>query len=263
MVTDHNPQVYLQTQSNLSRRQVRWSEYLQAFRFRWQYRPGRINVADPLSRVQTGVIAAITRGQSKMAVPAVDPTVDPNSVLPSDPKSVLPQNPNTVADQQELTLFQQQVLEGYEQDSDWYDKLPAAEQHEESVWWHEHALVIPNSQDLRKQCLHELHNCPYSGHLRVATQKAMDRLYWWKGIREDVLQHIRHCSVCQHNKTNSNQKPGGLLQPLQIPGRPWDSISVDLITQLPPTKSGITKIVVFVDRLSKMVHCAAKPMICA
>ena len=33
MVTNHNPFGYLQTQSNLSGRQVRWSEYLQAFRF--------------------------------------------------------------------------------------------------------------------------------------------------------------------------------------------------------------------------------------
>lgn len=36
VVTDHNPLVYLQTQPTLSRRQVRWSEYLQAFRFRWR-----------------------------------------------------------------------------------------------------------------------------------------------------------------------------------------------------------------------------------
>jgi len=65
MVTDHNPLVYLQTQANLSRRQVRWSEYLQAFRFRWQYRPGRINVVGPLSRVQAALVAAVARGQSK------------------------------------------------------------------------------------------------------------------------------------------------------------------------------------------------------
>ena len=38
-----------------------------------------------------------------------------------------------------------------------------------------------------------------------------------------------------------------------------ESISVDLITHLPPTKSGNTKIIVFVDGLSKMVHFAAKP----
>ncbi len=78
-------------------------------------------------------------------------------------------------------------------------------------------------------------------------------------MREDVRQHIRHCSMCQKSKNNSNQKPAGLLQPLQIPGRRWDSISVDLIVQLPPTKQGNTKIVVFVDRLSKMAHLAAVP----
>ncbi|KAL0050216.1 hypothetical protein WJX82_006641 [Trebouxia sp. C0006] len=41
MVTNHNPFGYLQTQSNLSGRQVRWSEYLQAFRFNIDQIPGR------------------------------------------------------------------------------------------------------------------------------------------------------------------------------------------------------------------------------
>ena len=91
MVTDRNPLVFLQTQANLSRRQVRWSEYLRAFRFRWQYRPGRINVADPLSRMQVVTVAAVTRGKRKCAVPhlpAANPSADPSSVLPSDPGTV-------------------------------------------------------------------------------------------------------------------------------------------------------------------------------
>ena len=50
VVTDHNPLIWLQTQKTLSRRQARWSEYMQRFNFGWVYRPGRINVADPLSR---------------------------------------------------------------------------------------------------------------------------------------------------------------------------------------------------------------------
>ncbi len=108
----------------MCRRQVRRSDYLQvfSFRFRWQYKPGRINIADPLSRVQAALVAAVTRGQSKTAVPkepATDPTTDPSRVLPSDPKTVLPQNLDTVADQQQpLTDFQQQVPKGYEGDSD-------------------------------------------------------------------------------------------------------------------------------------------------
>ena len=50
VVTDHNPNTFLQTQKNLSRRQARWSEFLQRFNFKWVYRAGRTNVADPLSR---------------------------------------------------------------------------------------------------------------------------------------------------------------------------------------------------------------------
>ena len=40
VVTDHNPLVHLQTQSVLSRRQTRWSEYLQMFTYMWLCRPG-------------------------------------------------------------------------------------------------------------------------------------------------------------------------------------------------------------------------------
>ena len=74
VVTDHNPITYLQTQPMVSRRQARWSEYLQMYDFNWLYRPGRCNVADPLSRLpvcgacESTVLAALsvmTRGQSR------------------------------------------------------------------------------------------------------------------------------------------------------------------------------------------------------
>ena len=60
-------------------------------------------------------------------------------------------------------------------------------------------------------------------------------------------------------QTKSQQDPeeeSGLLQPLKVPSGLWESISMDLITHLPETKRGNTAIVVFVDRLSKMVCLA-------
>jgi len=102
MVTDHNPLTYLQTQPVLYRRQVRWSEYLQAFRFRWQYRPGRINVADPLNRVHAVLMAAVTRGRSRLAVPKMDaaaenPSADRSTVLPSESDTQLSQSSSALA----------------------------------------------------------------------------------------------------------------------------------------------------------------------
>ena len=50
LVTDHHPNTYFATQPTLSRRQTRWSEKMQEYHFKWEYRPGKHNVADPVSR---------------------------------------------------------------------------------------------------------------------------------------------------------------------------------------------------------------------
>ena len=65
LVTDHCPLTYLKSQPQLSRRQARWSEILQQFDFEWEYRPGRANVADPLSRIPEApdLYKAKARGQ--------------------------------------------------------------------------------------------------------------------------------------------------------------------------------------------------------
>jgi hypothetical protein len=50
--TDHHPLIHIQSQSSLSRRQARWMEFLSRFEpgLKWQYKPGKNNVADGVSR---------------------------------------------------------------------------------------------------------------------------------------------------------------------------------------------------------------------
>ena len=114
--------------------------------------------------------------------------------------------------------------------------------------------MVPDVGNLRKRCIADFHDPLYSGHLGITkTWKQAERMLWWPRMRRDVEYFVRTCDVCQRCKP-SNQKPAGLLQPLQIPGRRWESVSVDFITHLPETPRGNTAIVVFVDRLTKMVH---------
>lgn len=63
---------------------------------------------------------------------------------------------------------------------------------------------------------------------------------------------MRRCDICQRYKTENVAYPG-LLQPLPIPNRIWEEISMDFIDGL-PSSQGCTAIWVLVDRLSKYAH---------
>ena len=73
------------------------------------------------------------------------------------------------------------------------------------------------------------------------------------GLRADVEDYVRHCDACKRHKVNTRMYVGK-LQPLSIPGRKWEFVSMHLIVKLPTTAAGHNSNLVFVDRLSKMVH---------
>jgi len=81
------------------------------------------------------------------------------------------------------------------------------------------------------------------------------RRFYWPKMDEEIQSYVTSCDACQRNKP-SHQAKIGLLQPLPIPERPWQQVSMDLIVALPTSKSGHDAIVVFVDKLTKMVHYA-------
>ena len=222
LVTDHNPLTFLQTQPSLSRRQARWMEYLARFHYEWQYRPGRNNVADPVSRnpnlaVATLYLCAMRR--TKQAVSIMD-----------------------------------KIKDGYEKDA-FFQKLSNLATFKQDGPYGR--IVVPDTDTLRQDILTEMHAPAYSGHVgTIRTAQALMRTFYWKGLHADVDTFVTSCHECQRNKA-SNRKPAGLLRSLEIPDRNWECVSMDLITHLPVSTSGKDAIVVFVDKLSKMVWLAA------
>jgi hypothetical protein len=67
-----------------------------------------------------------------------------------------------------------------------------------------------------------------------------------------VKKFVKSCDVCVL-ANNPHHRLHGLLQPLPISTSPWFSISMDFITNLPPSSSN-DSILVVVDYLMKMVH---------
>lgn len=72
------------------------------------------------------------------------------------------------------------------------------------------------------------------------------------GYETDVKHYIQNCLTCQQNKYQA-LAPAGLLQPLPVPEKIWEDISLDFIIGLPKSKNFDT-ILVVVDRFSKYSH---------
>ena len=118
-------------------------------------------------------------------------------------------------------------------------------------------VYIPNDLALRTRIMQECHDSSLGGHLgKDKTIEQVKRRFYWSGMDAMIQQYVTSCDSCQRNKP-SHQSTMGLLRPLPIPTRPWQQVSMDLITALPRSRSGNDAIVVFVDKLTKMVHYVA------
>ncbi|KAG8366490.1 hypothetical protein BUALT_Bualt17G0085400 [Buddleja alternifolia] len=106
------------------------------------------------------------------------------------------------------------------------------------------------SGPLRRQLLRETHDPQWVGHPGIDRMLALlSHRYYWPKMEYDVEAYVRTCLMCQLDKSE-HKKETGLLQPLPIPERPWQSVSMDFILGFPKVNR-MASIFVVVDRFSK------------
>ncbi|CAI7760844.1 unnamed protein product [Closterium sp. NIES-53] len=217
--TDHCSLKYLKTQLTLSRRQVRWIDFLEThFDYDIVYKPGHKNNADALSR--PGHVAAI---QIEGMNPLLKGLFTHGYTI--DPKIPL-------AEKKKLLQWDQDI---------------ALRKGSTKIW-------VPNYPPLRQMLLEEFHDVLYAGHFgSKKTLAGIAKVYYRPHMANDVQKFVTSCDTCQGMKS-SKQKKEGLLQPLPVPEQPWQVISLDFITGLPPTNAGHDAILVVIDKFSKMGH---------
>ena len=261
ILTDHNPLKYFETKQDMSPRQARWAHYLSRFDYKWEWIKGKHNPADLLSRnpIFAPLLCVTTRSQT------TNLSDSPSLIKPSKrthkySANHMPLNQcNTVRittePQDQTSLTPDIVRLGYQHDP-WFSDT----RHTQSLalknglWYKGKLLVLPKYFQLRKWAMEEAHEPPYCGHLGFnKTMQNLKRTCWWQGMTQHLKDFINSCHSCLRNKPYL-QKPAGLLNPLPIPQRPWSSISMDLIVELPVTKDGYNAIITIVDRLTKMTH---------
>lgn len=116
--------------------------------------------------------------------------------------------------------------------------------------------MVPDHDSLRKQLLLWHHTHPWHAHMGIHRTPAliMDSFHW-PGISNDL-------SLSQRHSCPLMKSPGctdAPLPPLPIPTACSRMVSLDMITQLPRTTSGMNCVVVYVEQLSKMTRLIHRP----
>lgn len=110
-------------------------------------------------------------------------------------------------------------------------------------------LCVP--KDVRNLVLSEAHDQPFGG-AHAGPERLWQNLssrFYWPRMKVDIVKYCESCDTCQKTK-NSNFRRFGLLIPNPIPSRPYESISMDFIVNLPWSEE-YNAILVVVDRLTK------------
>ncbi|MBW0540604.1 hypothetical protein O181_080319 [Austropuccinia psidii MF-1] len=205
--------------------QAHWADFFSELHFSITYRPGRLaTLADALS-CWDGVYPE--RGEDFISKNPINfqQLIKTDEVQPS--RSILQQlgkgksvQDNSLDSSSQLLLFK-----------DW--------------------VVVPNDPTIQLSILQKLHDSPLAIQPGQAkTLKLVKRDFHWSCMTQFIKDYVSSCQQCSRNK-NIHHKEFGLLKPLPIPNGPWICLSMDFLTQLPPSNS-LDSILVIVDRFSKM-----------
>jgi hypothetical protein len=131
------------------------------------------------------------------------------------------------------------------------DDLDQFEQQDELLF-RNNLIYVPEGP-IRLKILRECHDNTLVGHFGMARiHELVSRNYWWPKMNKLLREYVKSYDTCARSKA-PRHRPFGLLWSLSIPSRPWGSITMDFITNLPIVKTK-NSILVVVDCLTKMAH---------
>lgn len=223
--TDHQSLKHLWSQRITTSAQQKWLFKLMGYSFTIEYKGGKENiVADALSRREDDEQV----GGHVLAISCPIPNwIDPiKEEIMADP---------------DLQKKIQQIHDG-EALGPW--------EYRDGILFFKGRIFLSKNSALLKDIIEQFHNSTHEGFFK--TLHRIRSTFYCPNLKKRVRDFIRECDVCQRHKME-HTSPAGLLQPLPIPNKIWEDISMDFIDGL-PNSQGKSVIFVVVDRLSKYAH---------
>ncbi|MBW0467346.1 hypothetical protein O181_007061 [Austropuccinia psidii MF-1] len=227
VLQDHSSPQYFMSPKVLTCCQARWAKFLFEFHFTITYFPGRL--------------ATLTYALSHW-----------DGMYPERGVEFIDKNPQN---------FQKILKKDLWQDRN-YKEEPKKIERGESVqdyslepqsksFLFNNRVVIPRNQEIQLDIIQKHHESLLAGYPgQEKTLKLIKRDFYCTGMNQIIKDLVSSHQQCLKNK-NIHHKKFGLFKPLQIPSGPWNSFSMDFITQF-PWSNNFDSISSVVGRSSKM-----------
>ena len=68
----------------------------------------------------------------------------------------------------------------------------------DDVIYYKDRIYLVLGSKLKERVMHASHKLPLVGHPSyMKTYRSICEIFSWKGLKEDVLRHVRECLTCQ------------------------------------------------------------------
>lgn len=246
--SDHKNLEYWKEARNFNRRHARWHLILASYNFVIHYRPGKqSDKPDALSR----------------RADYADVQETPQIMLPSELfANALQELPSEISLQHsiqkalDLDPSLEAVLEFLRRDNTQTPSSVKAKFKDyelaDNLLWYNNKILVPDEEEIKRSLVANFHDSPMAGHPgQNRTLELVSRRYYWPGMKSWISRFVETCETCQRIRSAPGKEIP--VMPLEVPQRPFQHISYDMIVKL-PVSGGFDSILVVIDSLSKFGH---------
>lgn len=230
IVTDHKPLVYIfnNPASKLPMRIERWSMYLQEFDFLVEYRSGKTNPADYMSRhpckEKNDHHQRHQANRTERVVKQITANSVPTAMTLQEIKEATEKD-STINKIKDIIQSDNREARFNEEDLKPYKTIHLELSIVDGLLLRQTRIVMPTA--LRRKVIKLSHE----GHQGIVKSKQLLRqMVWFPGIDKMVEKEVRKCLPCQAATPYKQVEP---LQMTELPEEPWQNISVDFCGPYP------------------------------
>lgn len=221
IISDHKPlEVIYSVKSKPSARIQRWVLRLQPYTFKVIYKPGKNNIADPLSRLL----------DTKKEPETSEDKIEENSLLGlietiTPAVTVEEVRDATIKDDELISVKKAIEMDVWPKELRKYELIKTELCIVDEIVLRGFRIIIP------KELTAKILEIGHEGHIAANGMKNKLRAkVWWRTMDKDIEHWTDTCDGCRLVRKSASPEP---LMPTELPSKVWEQVAIDYLGPLP------------------------------